>query len=792
MKNRAFSIINILGLSVGISVCFIIMMYVFDELSYDKFNVNADRIVRIAFKANINGGKIKEANVMPPTAQALKNDYPEVEQVTRLRNYGQPKINYNNKKFDAARLAYVDSNFFSVFSFQFLKGNASHALDLPNSIVITKQMAATIFGDQDPMGKTIQFINQNNALYKITGIIEDMPANSHFHFDLLGSMSTLAEARSTSWMESNFYTYLLLQKNFNYKKLEAKLPGMVEKYMGPQILQAMHLSLTQFRTKGNELGFALQPLTDIHLHSENNMELEAGGDIKYVYIFGAIAIFMLTIACINFINLSTAGASKRAREVGVRKVLGSGKWDLIKQFLIESIILALIAILVAIFFIQIATPVFNELSGKHLPSVFSVKALITLALMGVTVGGLAGIYPAFFLSAFQPIAVLKSKMGSESKSLRLRSALVVFQFFISVCLLVGTIVVYQQMKFIQNKKLGYDKEQLLVLENSYLLGAQENAFKNELLKDPQIANITVSGYRPAGPTYSNNSMVYPDGDENKLIRTLRYDVDEQYIPTLGMQLAGGRNFSKDMATDSTAVIINESAARAFGWGNNAIGHPLTWMNDNNGGKLSLHVIGIVQDFNFKSLHESITPLIMVFNPESGLIIKTKPGNVSALLTSIKKQWADFKIEEPLNYAFMNELYNSTYLTEQKSGRILNIFALLTIFVACLGLFGLATFIAEQRTREIGIRKVLGASVTQVTGMLSIDFLKLVIIASIIAIPVAWWTMSHWLNDFAYRIGLSPWVFVLATLSVIFIALVTVSFQAIRAAIANPVKSLRTE
>ncbi|MBS1666256.1 MAG: ABC transporter permease [Bacteroidetes bacterium] len=792
VKNKSFSLINILGLSVGISVCFIIMMYVMDELSYDRFNKNADRIVRISFKANMNGGKINEASVMPPTAQTLKYDYPEVEIATRLRDYGIPKVILNDKKFNAGRLAFVDANFFSVFTFQFLQGDPANALQLPNTIVITEEMAKTYFGNQDPIGKTLKFNNDGDDLYKVKGVFKKLPSNSHFHFDMLASMASLPEAKSTSWMQSNFYTYLLLQKGYDYKKLEAKLPDMVEKYMGPQIMQAMHISLSQFRTKGNELGFVLQPLTDIHLHSINSFELEPSGDIKYVYIFGAIAIFMLAIACINFINLSTASASKRAKEVGVRKVLGSGKWELVKQFLLESVLLAFMAILISIVFVQLALPVFNSLSGKNLQSALRFKNITSLLLLGLFVGIVAGIYPAFFLSSFQPIAVLKNKLRRNVKSLSLRSSLVVFQFFISVCLIVGTIVVSQQMKFIQNKKLGYDKEQLLVIPNSYLLGSNEKVFKDELLKDPRVVNATVSAYRPAGPTNSNNSMLYPDGDENKLIRTLRYDVDEQYIPTLGMSMVAGRNFSKDMSTDSSGVIINETAANTFGWGDKAIGHTLTWMNDNSGGKLSLHVIGVVKDFNFKSLHEAITPLIMVLQPESGLIVKIKTADVAGLLSSMKQAWASYKTEEPFTYAFMDDLYNNTYLAEQKSGTILNIFAALTIFVACLGLFGLATYTAEQRTKEIGIRKVLGASVSQVTGMLSKDFLKLILIACVLAFPVAWWAMNNWLKDFAYRIHISVWVFVLATVAVIVVALVTISYQAIKAALANPVKSLRTE
>ena len=791
LKNKAFSIINLLGLSIGISVCFIIMLFVQDELRYDRFNVKADRIVRVLFQSNINGGKINEATVMPPTAQALKNDYPEVQEATRLHVAGRPKVTYGDKKFNDGEFAFVDANFFSVFTIHFLKGDPATALQQPNTLVITNDLAKKYFGNEDPIGKTLDF-NNKSELYKVTGVIDKIPANAHFHFDMFGAMAGHSEAKSDSWMTSNFFTYLVLPDGYNYKKLEAKLPNMVEKYMGPQILKAMGMSLAQFRTKGNSLGFALQPLKDIHLHSNSSYEMEPGGDIKYVYIFGAVAIFMLLIACINFINLSTASASKRAKEVGVRKVMGSGKFELVKQFLTESVLLTFIALLISFAFVQLVLPVFNDLSGKNLSIGFSLQPLLLFVALGLLVGILAGIYPAFFLSSFNPIATLKGRLSASTKSLGLRSGLVIFQFFISISLIVGTIVIYQQMKYIQQKKLGYNKEQLLVLSNSWALGKNEQFFKEELLKDSRVVNVTTSGYKPAGPTNNNNSMVYPEGKENQVMKTLRYDVDEQYIPTLGIEMAGGRNFSPAFATDSSAVIINEAAAKAFALEGNGMGSHLIWMQGNEGTKVSYHVIGVVKDFHFRSLHEAITPLLMVLKPEWGLIVKTKTADVAGLLSSMKQRWQKLQVDEPFEYAFMDELYNKTYLTEQKTGRILNIFALLTIFVACLGLFGLATYTAEQRTKEIGIRKVLGATVTQVTNMLSKEFLKLVGIACIIAFPLAWWGMNKWLQGFAYRISISWWVFVLAAFAAILLTMLTVSFQSIKAALMNPVKSLKAD
>ena len=789
--SKVYSAINILGLAIGISTCFIIMLFVQDEMSYDRFHLKVDRIVRVSFKASINGGKINESNIMPPVAQALKNDYPEVEEATRLRRYGTQKISYGGKSFKQGGIAFVDNNFFSVFTLPFLKGDIKNALVQPNTLVLTKETAVKYFGNDDPIGKTLLF-GDTKDLFTITGVIDNIPANSHFHFDMFGSLSGISNAKSQSWMESNYFTYLVLRQGDDYKKLEAKLPGMIEKYMGPQILQQMGMSLSQFRTKGNELGFALQPLTDIHLHSESSSELEPGGDLRYIYIFSAIAVFMLLIACINFINLSTASASKRAKEVGIRKVIGSGKGELVKQFLLESILVTFIALCISSILIQLALPIFNELSGKNLQLGFSIKPIVTLVSLGLLTGLLAGIYPAFFLSSFKPIAVLKGKLSTSTKTLGLRSSLVVFQFFISVSLMVVTVVVYQQMKFIQSKQLGYDKEQLLVLPNSWALGNNEKIFKDQLLKDPRVVNATISAYKPAGESYNNNALAYPEGKDNQVMKTLEYKVDEQYIPTMGMQMAAGRNFSTTYTSDSTAMLINETAAKAFGWGDNAIGKKITRQNSDKGKNFTYTVVGIVKDFHFRSLHEAITPLLMVLNPECGLIIRIKTKDTPGLLSSMKQQWADFHAEEAFSYAFMDDLYNKAYSAEQKTGRILNIFSLLTILVACMGLFGLATYTAEQRSKEIGIRKVLGASVIQVTHMLSKEFIKLVLIACVISFPLSWWAVHTWLQNFAYRTDISWWIFLLAGAAAILIALFTVSFQAIKAAMANPVKSLRTE
>jgi len=790
-KNKLFSFINILGLSIGIATCFIIMLYVQDELSYDKFNKNADNIARVVFHANVNGGKIDESVVMPPLAATMKKDFPEVQDATRINDVGTPKIIYNNAVFKDDRFALVDPNVFSIFTLPMIEGDPKTALARPDGLVITQEAAEKYFGKADPMGKIIEVNTDSNRVFKVTGIIKNIPANSHFHFDMFGSLTSWADSKSDSWMSSSYHTYLLLKPGADLKKIEARFPAMVKKYMGPQIQQQMGLSLEQFTSKGNSLGFALQPLKDIHLNSNTSNEFEPGGNATYVYIFGGVAIFMLIFACINFINLSTAGASKRAKEVGVRKVAGSGRFQLIKQFLLESVLITFFALFIAFVLVQLALPAFNNISGKHLS--FDLKPILAFIGLGLLVGLIAGIYPAFYLSSFKPIAVLKGKLATSHKNFGLRSGLVVFQFFISVALIIGTIVVYQQMKYIQNKDLGYNKEQLLTIPNSYVLGNNEHVFKQQMLRDPRIVNATMSWYKPAGPSNYNNALAYPLGNNNLVVDGVDFHVDENYIPTFGMQIVAGRNFSKDFKSDSTAIILNETAAIAFGWNNtNVVGKTIIRQNSDRGTNVPYHVIGVVKNFNFKSLHEAISPLFMSLEPQGGLIFKIKTTDVAGLLATMKKNWNAYNTNEPFTYSFLDDLYNKTYAVEQKTGTVLNIFSLLTIFVACLGLFGLATYTAEQRTKEIGIRKVLGASVKQVTQMLSKEFVKLVLIASIIAFPVAWWAMNKWLQNFAYRINISWWVFAIAGLAALLIALLTVSFQAIKAAVANPVKSLRTE
>lgn len=793
LKSKGLFAINSAGLAIGVATCLIIMLFVVDELSFDRFNEKANQMVRVVLKGKVNGEVIKEAVTAAPVAATLAAEFPEVLQATRLRSMGSPKISYKNTAFKNNKVAFVDPNFFEVFTLPLIQGNPATALIEPNTIVITKEQARKYFGEEDPINKILEFTDAKEQ-YKVTGVIDKVPANSHFHFDLFASMEGLAHAKENNWMESNYFNYLVLAEGTDQKEFENKLPAIIKKYMGPQVEQ-MGMSFEKFKENGNEIGIFIQPLTDIHLHSDfaSQSELEAGGDLKSVYIFGAVALFMLLIACINFMNLSTAGATKRNKEVGVKKVLGSRKNQLVQQFLTESFISTAVSMVLAVVLVLVALPFFNQLSGKGLEAAFLLNpnVLISLLILAIAITLLAGSYPAFFLSSIKPISALKNKVVSGGRSKGIRSGLVVFQFVISASLILAIIVVNQQMSYIQNKEIGYDRDQLLVLRDSRLLGTNENAFKNQILTDPRVQSVTMSAFVPAGPTDNNMTGVYPGQRHEEVRRTIFYQVDAQYIPTMGMELVAGRNFSDKLGSDSLNVIVNETAIKIFGLEENPLGQTLT-ANAGNDRKETLTIIGVVKDFHFKSLHETIAPLIMLNNPYGGLIVKGKTKDMAGLIASIENKWKSFQVEEPFSYGLLDELYNETYVREQKMGSILKIFGMLTIFVACLGLFGLVTFTAEQRVKEIGVRKVLGANVTEIVSLLSKDLIILVAISFVIAFPLGYYMMDQWLQDFAYKIEIQWWVFALAGVTTLLIAFFTMSFKTIKSALANPVDSLRSE
>ncbi len=792
LRNKGLFSLNIVGLSLGIASCLVIMLFVIDELSYDRFNEKADEIVRVVFKAKIEGEDVREAVVMPPVAETLKRKFPEVNDATRLRRMGEPNVTYNNTTFKNGKYAWADPNFFEVFTLPVIEGEAVVPLQEPFSIVLTKKEAQRYFGDtKNAIGKNLELEGYDQP-YKVTAIIDEVPKNSHFHFDAFVSMKGHELAQSGTWMNSDFFTYLVLRKGYPYEQLQTKLPQVLKQHMGPQLQEELGVSYNEFNQE-NSLGLYLQPLTDIHLNPEFSKAstLEQGGDIKYVYIFSAVALFMLLIACINFMNLATAAAAKRAKEVGIRKVLGSNKKQLVKQFLMESVIATVMAIIVAVVIISVSLPFFNMLSGKELQSHQLLKpSFLAIFFMGaLLVSLLAGGYPAFFLSSFKPISALKGKFLGFGKSKGIRTGLVVFQFVISAGLILAVLVVNQQMSYIQNKNLGYEKDQILVLRESYLLGNDNEVLKNELLKDPKVAGISQSPFVPAGPSDRSVFGIYKEGKFKR--RSSLYNVDESYLSVMGIELLEGRNFSEEFGSEEGNTIINQSAAKAFGLGDNPIGK--TFERAGTGSEnQKLTVIGLVKDFHHESLHRAIEPLIMVYGSYGGLIVRAKTGDMAGLISSAESLWNGFNSNETFNYSLLDESYRQTYLSEQKMGTVLYVFAMLTIFVACLGLFGLVTFTTQQRFKEIGIRKVLGSSVPEIVAMLSADFLKLVGISFIVAFPIGYYLMEKWLQSFAYSIELQWWLFALAALITILIAFATISWKSYRAATMNPVNALKDD
>ena len=796
-KNKTFSFINIAGLAIGLSCFLLIALYVLDELSFDKFNANADRTYRINSDIRFGGADLHMPVTSDMMGQLLKKDYPQVEQYTRLYSFnGDKLIKKGNEYIDEQHVAHADSTFFDVFTFPAIEGDTRTALNEPNTVVITESTAKKYFNSTEALGKNIEIKADKNPFYKVTAVIKDMPENSHFHFDFLFSMKNV----DYNWGQltsHNFYTYIRLKKGTDPKAFEKNFDQYIDRYVLPEAKQFMNInSMEEFRKAGNKLVYSLMPVTQIHLHSDRSFELSPGGNIQYVYIFSAVALFILIIACINFMNLTTARSANRAREVGIRKVLGTEKGQLIKQFLFESTTMVIIALLIAIPAVWLVLPLFNDMAAKQMTagSLFSPYILPLLIALPFLVGLLAGSYPAFFLSAFRPIEVLKGKLKLGAKSGSLRSVLVVFQFATSIILIIGTVVVYRQLHYIQTRNLGFNKDQVLIINGVSALNNNMVPFKNDVLQLPGVSSGTLSGYLPVANSYrSDNTWSTEAVMTSKTGFDMQnWQIDYDYVKTLGMEITRGRNFSREFGSDSSAIIINETTARIIGF-KDPIGKQLFRAVDPQGHVGAFTIIGVVKNFNFETLHHEVGPLAFQLGTGGGLAsFKVNPSNINQLTAQIQSKWRAMAPGLPFSYRFLDDSFDEMYRSEQRVGKIALVFSVLAIFIACLGLFGLATFIAEQRTKEIGIRKVLGASVQGIVQMLSKDFMKLVAIAFVLAAPAAWYFMHKWLQDFAYRINISWWIFVTAGLAALLIALVTVSFQAIRAAIANPVKSLRTE
>jgi putative ABC transport system permease protein len=784
MRDKWYSLLNILGLTIGITFSVFLIFYIKDELSYDRYNEKADRIYRIeAFVKEADKDTMRWAITPFPMAQALSNDYPEVEEATRLwGNFGgKTMFKYGALRFYEDKVMYADSNLFHVFTYKFIEGNAKTALTAPNSLVLTQSLAEKYFGEhKNYIGKTLE--NANGDVYKVTAVIKDVPKNSHIIFTALISRSSLPADFANNWGGFGFYTYVLLKPNVNAAAFQKKLSPVYDKYLAP--------IFAQFNIK---MRFGLQPVTSIHLHSDATNEPEDLGSMSYIYIFSAVAFFMLLIACINYMNLTTARSARRAKEIGIRKVTGSSKLQLVLQFLVESTLTAIFALLLSIGFIALLLPMFNSISGKFISfgTLFQPDTLLTLLAIIIFVGLVGGSYPAFYLSKFNPVNVLKGNLSKGSSNVTLRRALVVVQFSISMIMLICTWVVYSQLKYLRNKDLGFNKEQVLTITANANRDVSSNirSFKNEVKDNPHVLAVSTSQSVPGGGMPFNLfSIQTKNGFTDKGVDN--YGVDEDYFKTLGMKIVKGRSFS-GLPDTLRSIIVNENMAKEYGWGNDAIGKRVRYPGDTS--NFYFEVVGVVKDFNQKSLYNPIAPLILFYRPSSNIIeLKLDARNISTAIASLEKSWKKYFPDLPFAYTFLDQDFNSQYAADQKRGKIFTAFSILTIIITCLGLLGLIAFTTQQRQKEISIRKVMGAKVTQIIPLVTRNFVALVGLSCLIAFPVAWYFMSNWLKIFPYNTGLKITPFILSALVVLALTLLTVIFHTVRAAVAKPVKALRTE
>jgi putative ABC transport system permease protein len=798
---KGFSFINIAGLAVGIACSIILFLFVWNESNFDTFNEHADQTYRVFVKIAINGKESINSKSAPLLGPTLAQLYPEVVTYTRVGYFGNRVFKYQEKSFREGRIYGVDSTFFDVFTLPLIEGDRKTALSHPNSLIITETAARRYFGNESPVGKILSTDNGRDFL--ITGLMKDFPKNSHFSCEFLEPISVYADSKSQNWLNSIVTTYVVLRKDSDPALFEKNLESIVRDYVGPQASLVLGIPISQFLQRGNTFEMHLQPLTSIYLQSQRKYGIDLNtewgdawnSDIVYSYIFSAAAFFILFLAVINFMNLTTARSERRAKEVGIRKTLGATQPQLIRQFLIEATLTSFISVAIAVGLISLILPYFNQLAGKSLEfrlfdNYLTVPVLICFTLF---LGVLAGSYPAFYLSSFQPIHMLKPSGMRGSRKSTLRSALVIFQFAISILFFIGTMIIRDQLGFMQHKDLGFNKEQLIVVNNAGLLGSNLAAFKQELSDNPNITSISHStrifeaGIPGSG--YFFNKRI---GTDPILFQRIYSDYD--FLKTYQISLYAGRFFSRDYSTDSDAVVINQEAMREIG-GENPIGKDLVNLSPPVGTG-SYKIIGVINDFHYESLHQKIRPMVIHLGPErqgaSIMVVRVLPGDVQNTIKFIGEKWKSFVPNERFRYGFIDQNLARMYESEEKISIIATVFSGLAIFIACLGLFGLAAFVTEQRTKEIGIRKIHGASIPQIVYVLSAEFAGWVLTANFIAWPVAYYVMNRWLQNFAYRVDLNLGAFLLSGVAAMVIALATVSYQTVTAAIANPVQSLRDE
>jgi putative ABC transport system permease protein len=794
LRRPGFSLINVLGLAVGVACCLIILLFVRDEMSFDRHNERLDRIYRVGLSAFVNNNVLDAVYTPSPMAKGLIEEVPEVEAASRVRRFSFPVFRHGEKVFSEERVYWVDNAFFDIFTVPFVAGDPRTALKDPLTIVLTRTMAHKYFGDEPAVGQVLKADGERD--YIITGVVEDPPRNSHFHYDFLASIETYPDSRSPIWINNSYVTYFLLREGVAAEVVEDKLAGLIRKHVGPQIQAAIGITLDQFLGSGGRYDYFIQPVKDIHLRSHYDGEFEPNSDIAYVYIFSIVALGILAVAVVNFVNLATARSARRAREVGIRKTLGSHRGRLVRQFLVESVMTAFLAVLLALLLVQVLLPAFNRVTGKPLAmpyaeSPFVLPGLLALVLV---VGVLAGAYPALFLASFDPAAVLKTETAGRSRKSRLRNVLVVFQFSVSVVLIIGTFVVRRQMDYVRTRDLGFNKDQIVVVEKVDDIGDRIQAFKQALLANPRILgaantddligdDFDGSVFKLAGAT----------GEENHLFNSLR--TDEDFAKVYEIEMASGRYFEAERPTDAQAVVINEKAARELGLVE-AAGQQIVAPGPTPEQSQTLVLIGIVKDFHFQSLHTEIRPLVLGSYGEREfgrfLSVRVRPENIRETIAFMDRTWRGMAGNQAFEYQFFDDHFARLYRADERTGRVFLAFSILAAFVAGLGLFGLSAFVAEQRTKEIGIRKTLGASVGEVGLLLAGQFAKWVLVANLVAWPLGYFFMRRWLQKFAYRAALSPWLFLQASFVVLVFALLTVSYQTIKAATADPVKSLKYE
>ncbi len=791
IRQKGFSLINLAGLTIGIASCLLIILFVSSELSYDRHHEKSGRIYRAGIEALFGDSHVFSAVTSGAMKDALDYEFSEVEEACRLYHITRPVIRVGESSFVEDNFFYADSNFFNLFTVPLIEGDPATALSRPNTVILSQETAQRLFGNDNPVGKTLM-VNENYLL-EVTGVSENMPHNSHFRYDFLASIETVKSAMEQywrRWTSNNVYTYLLLAENTDRNTFAERLQELVYKYVGPEVEMVMGIDIEAFETEGGVYRFFIENIEDIHLYSEVDNQLNEGGSITNVYFFSIIAIFILIIACINFMNLSTARFSARAKEIGVRKTLGSSKGNLIRQFLVESVLVSVIAMLLAITLLELTIPFFNKLTYKsfelsYLSDWYIVPGLLLFSLV---TGIVAGSYPAFFLSSFKPVTVLKGETGAGDRTSGLRKVLVVAQFAITIALFAATFIVSGQLRFIHFKDPGYAKEGLLVLKRTHILGDRQTAFRDELILHESILNASYCTSLPGYDFSGTSTHKYGDSPEN-IAQTLVIWADEHYLETMGMQLAEGRFFSADYGTDTDAVIINQPLSRVMGL-EQPTSEALAFPHRN----LVSPVIGVLEDANFESLHRTIRPLIIwkLDNPAWLMAIRLDGNQVSSALAHIEDQWTEFAGDAPFVWSFLDEDLMQHYSQDIRTRNIFEIFALLAVFIAALGLLGMASFNTEKRTKEIGIRKAMGASPTSIIILLSKEINILILAATIISWPAAWFLMDRWLDNFAYRIEPGILTFLAATAVTYIIALLTVGLQSWRAANLNPVDILRNE